>query len=255
MSTFFELLWVEIKIVLSNVKDSLINNAVFCGLVSLVSGYILKAFGTSDQLVSLQASSLIVSSIGFEVYRSIFRLLSDIEGDRYIQYYFTLPISNSLIFLQMISSFVVNGLIFAFSALIVLRIMLPHIIVLSDINYFMFTLTVIILGGFFGVFSLFLTAYTKSMMKVSNTLMRVLFPIWIIGGFQFSYSVARSISPFLGYLTLLSPYTYANEAMRSVLLGPSGFLNIYISFSVLGLMGLAMWALAIRKLRKKLDFI
>ncbi|QEK38397.1 ABC transporter permease [Candidatus Cytomitobacter primus] len=255
MITFWRLVQMESVIILKNVKDTLVNNAIFCGFIAVVSGYVLKAFGTSDSFASLQAASLIVSSIGFEVYRGLFRLLSDIEGDKHIQYYFTLPIPNMFIFLKMVCSFVLNGIIFATSSLIVLRIVLPSHIILSNINYFMFFLTVIVIGGFFGVFTFFLTAYTKNMMKISNTLMRILFPIWIMGGFQFSYAVAKSISPILGYMTLLSPYTYANEAMRSVILGSTGFMNIWTALSVLVVTSIIIWFIAMRKLRKRLDFL
>ncbi len=255
MIAFWNLLKMESMLVLKNVKDSLINNVIFCGLIAMVSGYILNAFGTSEYFAALQSASLIVSSIGFEVYRSIFRLLSDIEGDKHIQYYFSLPIPNVLVFVNIICSFVVNGMVFATSSLFILRVVLPQHIILANINYAMFLLTVVVISVFFGSFSIFLTAYTKSMMKVSNTLMRILFPIWIVGGFQFSYSIAKSISPILGYITLISPYTYANEAMRYVVIGSSNFINIWISLSVLSCLSVLVFVLSMKKLRKRLDFM
>ncbi|QEK37884.1 hypothetical protein FZC35_00595 [Candidatus Cytomitobacter indipagum] len=255
MITFLRLIQMECMIIVRNMTDSLINNAIFCTLIALVSGYIFKAFGTSSSFASLQAASLIVSVVGFESYRSIFRLLSDLEGEKHIQYYFTLPIANSLIFLKMVLSFVFNGVLFGTFSLFILRIVLFKHIILKNINFGLFFLTLTVIGGFFGTFSFFLAAYTKNMMKIGNTLMRILFPMWIIGGFQFSYAIAKSISPILGYIALCSPYTYANEAMRYVVLGSGDFINIWISLPVLIIFTLLCWVFGIRKLRKRLDFI
>lgn len=255
MVTFLRLVQAEFVIVVRNIKDHLINNSIFCVLVALVSGYVLKAFGTSDAFASLQSASLIVSVVGFESYRSIFKLLSDLEGDRHVQYYFSLPISSGFIFLKMVLAFILNGVISGTAALFVLRLVLHKHVNLQSINFILFYLSLIVIGGFFGTFSLFLAAYTKNMMKIGNTLTRILFPIWIVGGFQFSYSVAKSISPVLGCIALCSPYTYANEAMRYVMLGSRDFINIWVSLSCLLFATILCWIFGIKKLKKRLDFI
>ena len=46
------------------------------------------------------------------------------------------------------------------------------------------------------------------------------------GGFSFSFKIALSVAPVLAYISLISPYTYATEAIRSAALGAKDFMPI-----------------------------
>ncbi|QEK39096.1 ABC transporter permease [Candidatus Nesciobacter abundans] len=245
----------EVSVTIKSLKDAIINSVIWSAMIAVTSGYILQSFGMSKNYGEFQAASLITSAVGFETYRTIFRLLSDIEGEKIILYYFSLPIKSNVVFFRLCVIFALNGVIMSTVTLLVLKAVLWNQINIANINFALFYLVVIVIASLFATFSIFLTAYTPSMQKIGNTLMRVLFPIWFMGGYQFSFAAAKSISNVVACMSLVSPYMYANEAMRGIILSSGEFIPIWKCLTVLVIMTVIFWKIGISKIKRRLDII
>ncbi len=67
--------------------------------------------------------------------------------------------------------------------------------------------------------TLMLSALIPSMDKLDILWVRFIFPLWISGGFQFSWLSVHTTIPWLSYVMLANPITYTTEGVRAALLG------------------------------------
>ena len=255
MSIFFQLLKTDLKMLYKNLKDKAINAIIWTAALCIIATYILPAFGTSSQFSLIEAMGLIVGAIGFEIYTQIFLFLSDLEGEKHITYYFTLPIPNWLVFVKMATLYTINGLFLGFITIPVIKLIQGSAFHLMQINLPLFVLSLLVINVFFSFFAFFLISLIKNLEQCENIAMRIWFPLWFFGGFSFSFKIALSVAPIVAYISLISPYTYATEAVRSAVLGAKDFMPIWVSLSVLMLMTLFTGYLGIKRLQKRLDFI
>lgn len=255
MNIFFQLLKTDLKLFRKNIKDKTINVIIWSAALCTIATYILPAFGTSQDYSVLEALGIVIGVIGFETNAQIFLLLADLEGDRHLSYYFILPLSNFLIFVRLAILYTINGLFLCILTIPVIKLILGNRLDLTQIHVPYFIITLLITNLFFSFFSFLLLSFIKNIEQCENVLMRVLFPLWFFGGFSFSFKIALQTAPFLAYISLISPYTYATEAIRSASLGPLEYLPIEISFGVLILMTVLAGFFGIKRLKNKLDFI
>ncbi len=252
---FFDLIKEDIHLLSQTLFDKTINGLIWVVSTVAISAYILPALGVSASYGAFMAVGTIVGCGGFEIVTQMVNMLADFDGDKKITYHLTLPIPNWLLLVKM-------GLVFAFNSLFIstvsfftCKLVLWHSFNISIINYPRFILAGLLISLFFGFFTLFLVSITKSLMHLDNVFMRMAFPLWMLGGFQFSWMVLSSYSHSFALLNLLNPYTYATEALRAAALGQEGYLPFWLS--ILGLcFFIGLFAvLGIGRLKKRLDFV
>ncbi len=237
------------------IKDKFINLVIWATATTIVTTYILQAFGVSESFGAFQAGATIISAMGFELYPQIFSMIGDLHGEKYINYKLILPISNFMILLEKVVFFSINGLFMSVTMLPLIKMILLGRLDLFQINYFKFLLTLVITSVFFGFFTIFLTSLVKNIETIENVFMRILFPIWFFGCFQYSLKIANNISPILSGISLISPYSFACEAIRSSMLDPADYIPFFVSIAILSGMTVTAGIAGYYGLRKKLDFI
>jgi ABC-2 type transport system permease protein len=84
---------------------------------------------------------------------------------------------------------------------------------------------------------------------------RVVNPLFMLGGFFYSWGSIYKVSHIFGYVNLLNPLLYAMEGMRAASLGQVGFLPFYVC--VLAILGfIALFSMhAVCLLKKRLDCV
>ena len=108
---------------------------------------------------------------------------------------------------------------------------------------------------FFGVFTVAVTAYVGALSKMENVWSRFIFPLWFMGGFQFSWASIHTLSPKLSYVFLCNPVLYVMEGMRAALLGQADCLPwAWCCIALLGFTTIGWWY-AQYKMRRLLDFV
>jgi len=252
---FWQLFKADLAVFQQTFWDKLLNAMIWASTVVAITGYIMPAFGLSVEFGAFQAVGVVVSMSGFEVYPQLANFISDIDGDRHVNYLLTLPIPGWLLLVKMACFYTLNALLMAFAALVTSKLILLSRFNMSTIHLGKMILAFIVINAFFGFFTLWMVSLTKSILTMENTMMRVMYPLWFLGGFQFSWHVLHSMSPSLAYINLLNPYIYSFEGMRAATLGQEGYLNYWMCMAVLSAFTLVCGWWGIERLKKRLDFI
>lgn len=217
LQTFVTLLWRDARVFKRYTLNRLIDACVWSGTTLYISQYVLVKFGISSQFASFLILGNIASWGMFEVGSSISIILSDLQGANSLSYYLSLPVPSSWIFIRI-------GLMDAYKTFISTLPMIPigklilgNNILLSSINYPKLIVSYILAHLFFGFLGLFVASITPSLEYLSTVKMRILFPMWFLGCYQFTWHMLYETNPTLAYLNLLNPVTYIVEGMRGSL--------------------------------------
>ena len=226
---------------------------VFCSLV--VMGYVMQSFGLGIHYGCFQLAT-IMGTVGlFEIYGNSFRWMIDFEGDRHMSYYLTLPIRPSVVLWSMITSYVLMGLILSCFVLPFGKLILFNSFSLADISWIKFIIITIISNIFYGVFTVAVTAHVGAISKMENVWTRFIFPLWFMGGFQFSWGSIYNLSQPLSYVLLGNPVLYVMEGTRAALLGQKDCLPWWLCCVVLSFFTVLCWFYAKYKMKRLLDFV
>lgn len=251
---FWELLKTDLQLLLLRLKDKAIDALIWSSVTIVIIAYVLPEFGLKN-FGTFQAATIIISIMGFEINSQLYSWASGIEYRKHLFYLFTLPVPNWLIFLQKVVLFTINGIILGLIVLPTMKFFLRQEMNLLTISWWRLGLTLIVSSFFFSCLSLFLLGFVKRSEQVEHLLMRLIFPMWFLGGFQFSWLVLYKINSYLGWFSLLSPYTYANEAARSSILGPENFLSFWLCISILSVGSVVLGYQGYLMVKRKVDLI
>lgn len=253
---FLELLKADLSLLKTKLLDKVLDLTAWTSCIVITNGYLLQGFGMPPEFGNIQAFGLLASVMIFELHGNLFEMVADMSGRKHIGYLLTLPAgSNLTIISAKVAYFAINGLVSAGIIFPLIKILLPLRLNLMAVDYPRALLALLLISLFFGWFTIFVTSIVKNVSEVKSAIVRILLPMMFLGCFAFTYKVAEKISPTLSKLCLLSPSTYATEAIRSATLGPEGYLPFWLTTSVLcGLTFVAAF-FGYRGLKNRLDFI
>lgn len=254
LQTFWQLLVSNFHTFKPRITDQIINGLLWAAINITVFGFIMTTRG-----VSIDYGSFIVVSIasvqGFFIpVHNVILLVSDMndQGSN-LHYELTLPTPQWSVFVKYAlansyQGFITTLLMIPFGKLILWnRFSLQYFSFLKF--YFLISLTCL----FSGFFALFLASRIQDLFKISNMWQRIIFPLWFLAGFQFSWKNLYEISPMLAYCNLCNPLTYALEGGRAAALDPA--LSLPYWNCVIALIGFTslFGYLGVSNLRKRLD--
>lgn len=249
---FWALLHTDLKLLSSGLKDKVIDSFIWGSLTIVIMTYVMPEFGLKNFGV-FQAATIIISVIGFETYFQLYNLSSSIERRDHLFYLLTLPVPSWVIFLQKVVLFTINGIILSLMMIPIMKLFLGQEMNLQAISWGALFITIVVSSFFFACLAIFLLSLVQRADQVEHLFMRLIFPLWFLGGFQFSWKILYKLNPYLGYFGLLSPYTYANEAIRVTILGPANYLPFWLCIGVLSLSSLVLGACGYYTVKRKLD--
>ena len=252
---FFQMLRADLLIFKKEVVDKIINSMIYTTTFIVISAYLLPSFGVSSSYGLMIAAGLVAGVGIFELFMAVVNFTQDLEGDRMINFYLTLPIPAWIIFAKKaVYSAITAGVISLF-VLPVTKLLLWNQFSLISINWFKFALIFVVMNFFWGIMALFLVTTIKHMGQISNVWMRVVFPLYIFGGFQFTWYSMYAISPWFAIVDLGNPFVYGIEGTRAALLGQAGYLNFWLCVGVLAVLCVVIFLIALRRLKTKLDYV
>ncbi len=223
--------------------------------VVAVAGYLLPAFGIDIAYGSFMVAGMCATAGLFEVFPSVMNLVADFEGDRIISFYSTLPMPTSFVFIRLFLNYSLSAIPIALWVIPLSKLVLWNQFELSSIHVPKFLVAVVFISFLYGALILWVTSYVKRLETINSVWMRFLYPMWFLGGFQFSWYVLYGFSPTFAYLNLLNPFTYVMEMIRSSLLGQEGYINYWVCLVALTVFIVLFMSHGIKRLKKKLDFI
>ncbi len=252
---FWQLLKTDLATLYDQLHDKIINSMIWVSTVVAISAYLLPAFGLSPAYGAFLAAGSIVSSAGFEIFPQMVQFVSDLDGERNISYYLTLPIPSWLLLVKHICFYITNCMLISTVAIPTCKLVLLNRLDLSQLSIIRLIIAVFMINTLFGVLTLWFISYTKNVGGMGNTFMRIIYPLWFLGCFQFSWKVLYGFSPILAYINLLNPYVYAMELLRGVMLDPKDSLSFGLCILMLSVFIVLLSWHAIYRLKKRLDCI
>lgn len=235
--------------------DKLINFMIWTTCLVMVNAYLMPLFGLSKLYANFILAGICAAAGLFEVFPSTVTLITDFEGDNITSYYLTLPLRSTFVWLRLLIYYAVSSASLSIFVLPVGKLLLWDQFSLSQISITSFAIMFILANLFYGALTLWLASKVKNMTKISNVWMRFIFPMWFLGGFQFSWATLNAISPAFGYISLVNPMIYIMEGFRAAILGQAGYLPLWFCASMLAVACIVLTANSIHRLRKRLDFI
>lgn len=222
----------DLKLLLTQIKDKAIDALLWGGMTLIVMAHVMPVLGLKG-FGLFQAATIFVGVVGFEIYHQLFLLVMNVENRSHLFYLFTLPVPVWIVFLQKIIFYTLNGLILSLLMIPLSKIILWDQMNLTTIAWGKLFLILVVTSFFFSCLLLLLFSRAQKTEQVEHLFMRMLFPLWFLGGFQFSWKTVYDLNPYVGYLGLISPYTYAHEAARVAVLGQQNFLSFWLCIIVL----------------------
>lgn len=255
LQVFYALLKSDLLILRYNILDKLINLCIYVSVIVCVSQYLLPALGLPDSYgIFMFAGSLAMAGL-FEVFPGAMALVNDFENEKTILYQLSLPIKSWLVILRL-------GIYYGINSFFLMLCMLPlgQLLLINKFNFLqvnLFKLLVIIYFAslFYGIFTLWFASKVKNSYVIGNIWMRFVFPMFQLGGLQFSWKVLHSRYPYFAYLDLLNPVIYITESFRSVILGQEEYISFWLCIFTINCFSLLFGIFAFKALKKRLDYI
>lgn len=234
--------------------NSVINVWIWVGLTGFVAGYLLQHFGMAQDFGPFQFAAAVGTLGLFEYWVWIFDLLGDIENDNVIGYQLTLPCSAHIVFAAHVGYYALSALMQSLAALPIGFILFWRQLPIMSVSWGWFALILLASSIFYGVFALWVATVIGSSEKIHNLWGRVLFPLWFLGGYQFSFAAAQAAMPWLAFLMLFNPMTYIMEGFRGAIIG-GDTIPVWVCVLVLSGLCVPLFFDAVRRFRKQLDFV
>lgn len=252
---FYKLVATHLLIARQHIVDQIINLYIWTCCTLVIMGYIMQSFGLASNYGCFQFAS-IVGAVGlFEIYNAAARNIMDIDGDRTISYYLTLPARPAVVLLAMALSYAIVGIFLTIVVLPLGKIIFYNQLSLTQISWFKFVVIASLANIFFGIFAIAVTAHVGTIGKMRNIWSRFIWPLWFLGCYQFSWAAIYSKSPMLGYLFLCNPVMFVMEGMRGALLGIPDCLPWEICCAAICFFIVIVWNYGHYKMKQPLDFV
>ncbi len=255
LHTFWQLLRTDMYIFKKIVIGRMIDVTFWLTIFLFVFAFLYPELGMDQGFAAFFAIGAISSCIFWSLWGTTSAFIADLEGNKTIDYYLTLPISSTWVFIR---HAVANAIRAATPALMVIpisKVILLDKFSLLQICWWKLSLIFVVYSVFIGLFSLFIASLVKNMNHIFKVEVRILFPLWFMGGTNFPWFILNKTFPKLSYVILANPLLYSMEGMRAAALGQNNYINYWTCLLMLIVWGLIFGTIGIYRLKKRLDCI
>lgn len=233
----------------------LIDRLSWVATLTIVMAYFMPAFGLTKAFGPFLLAGFVPSIGILETYSSAAAIVADLEGNRVLSFYLTLPVPPWLVFVRMVLFYALQYAALSFLVIPFGSCLLPNPVQWAAVSWWRLGIIFLLINLFCGVLVVWMASIITSMRVLGKMWSRLIHPAWFVGGFQFSWFVVYDIWPRAAYLFLLNPVVYTMEGMRAAFLGQEGFLPFWLCCVVLLVVSIVLTICAIKNFRKRLDFI
>jgi ABC-type polysaccharide/polyol phosphate export permease len=250
------LLFRSIAIYNKQLIDRSIDAVVWIATTLIIAEYVMPLFGINDKQYG---TFILIGNFAiwglFEMLTSVGIFLGDIQGDKSISYYMSLPLPSYIIFIEQSFASAYRSMTSSILILPIGKLILGTDFIISTINWPKFIFACFMINIFYGFFTIFLASYCDNLSNLTMIRSRIIFPLWFLGCFQFQWGMLYKVLPFLAYIDLGNPLTFILEGIRSSTLGPEKYLPFWICMGMLIFFSILFGYLGIQKLKQRLDCI
>lgn len=250
--TFAALVYRDVTIFMPFLVEKFINALVWIGSVTIAFEYIFPQLGMPRMGGFIAVGGMIAWNF-FAMLGHINTFLADLEGEKSISYYLTLPISQGLVITRMAVSIGIQGIILSLFFLPVLKLLLGSGLSFAQLSYSKFFFIYCSYNFLYGAMTLVFVSLVKHVYGVMTIWQRYMWTLWYFGCAQFSWETLYKVNPAIAYINLLNPVTYAMEGTRAAVFGQEGSLNYWYCCAMIWIFtSLALW-IGVKRLKKRLD--
>jgi ABC-2 type transport system permease protein len=244
---------------LSLLRYSLLNRLInMCAWVTaniIVAGYVFPELGMMRQFGMFLLAGLFASIGFFELYGRVAELVRDMSGDKAILYYATLPISVRLFVIRLVLNGALTSTIVGLAILPFGKLLLGNEFSISAVRWGYLCLMMLLANFLYSAAAVLIATFIYRIENISNVWIRIAYPLWFVGCYQFSYQALKQALPTLAWINLANPAVYVAEGMRAALIGQEGFVPIGLCCGVVALAGVICTGASIMSLRSRLDLV
>lgn len=253
---FWQMLKVDLLIYKRSIVSQLIDAAVWVSCNISVATYIFPVLGMPLTFGSLIAASSIASGAVWAIwsFNSIF--VSDLSGDRKINYFLTLPIPSWLIFVKQAAAYAIRTSIVYGALLPFCKLLMPMRLDLSSFSLIKYIVILLVSNLCTSFLAQFMGGFIKNLLYLDSISTRVIMPLWTLGCSQFAFDTLYKMNPIVAQIDLLNPVIYIMEGMRAAIFNEN---TQHLSFSIC-LVALCLFCIffvlvSSWRLKKRLDFV
>jgi len=221
----------------------------------IVFGYFMPQVGVSTSYGPFILIGAIASFGIFDIIGQVGELIFDIEGERSITFTLALPIPSWVVLSQLALKWALNTFLLCVPLFFIGKLILWTRFDLTQISLWRTLIIFPSICLFFGFFSLWITGIVRKIDSLSSLFLRLINPIFMFGGYFFTWKDITVLSPILSYILLINPMIYVMEGLRAACLGQEGYLPFWICCCVLWIFTLTLGAHGIRLLKRRLDCV
>ena len=253
-TTFYALLCKDITIYNKRWMSRSIDAVVWAGSSLIIAHHIMPLFGITDPAYGTfnLIGNLAIWGL-FEMLTSIGLFLGDLQGEKTIGYYLSLPLPSWLLFTEQAFASAYRSMASSILILPLGKLILGNNLILANINWPCFIIAFCMINIFYGFFTLLISSYIQDLSALTMVRSRIMFPLWFLGGFQFPWKMLYSVAPKLAYLSLCNPIIYVMDGIRSTILPKEQYLPFWLCMGMLILFSALFGYIGTQRLKHRLD--
>ncbi len=191
---------------------------------------------------------------GYTRFFPALRIVADLQGDRSLYYYLTLPLPQWMVFAALALSTSLELLAIYVWVLPVAKLVLWNSFHLSWLGCAKVACVFICAQLFYGTWILFIASIpVASIEELSIKHYQYVQPFFWTGGYYFTWHLLYTKSHFFAYLLLANPLIYATEGMRSAIFNNPESLPVWLCCLMLLIFTTVIGFIAVRRMMKKVD--
>ena len=255
LRTFWQIVFREIVIFRKVIVSKIIDLLIMISANIIVFTYLMPSFGLKSNYGPFIVIGLIPAIALFEAIPRTSTLVMDMTGNKKISYLLTLPMPSFMSIGAIAMGWASSSFLYTIFILPIAKIFLFNKFDLSNFSFFKFLISFTSIQIMLGFFSLFLASMIKDMKYMSWIWARIVNPLFMLGGFFYSWHSINAISHIAGTINLFNPIMLSTEAIRASVLGQSGYLPFWLSVLAIWFFILIFSTLGIMKIKKRLDCV
>lgn len=253
LRVFFALTRRDLRAFFKGMYGRIFDNIIIFSTSILLFVYFMPLLGLASNFALMIFSSCFVIFSFFDCVGFAGLTVMDIEGDRTIVHSIGAPMPSGLILAQIAISWALRMGLLNLLGIVIGKCLLWERLDLTQVYWGKFAVAYVSIYLMWGFFSLWLAALVRNLSNIGTIYVRVANPMFMFGAYMFPWATAYKVAPWIGYVLLLNPMVYANEALRSSIMGPSGFLPFSFALCALWCLTLFFALMSIRLLKRRLD--
>lgn len=255
LKTIMYVVYYNLCIFKEKIFDECVNFLIWGCISTFVTGTLLVKSGLSDSFASVQFCGVIANVGLWMSFHEIVGFIMDIEHKKKIYYDLSIPLPSYLFFLAKVIYYAIRFSILTIIISILSKLIMYNIISFESMVIWKFGIIFIVANIFYGAWIIFISSIIKKSQNISNLFGRIQFPLWFMGGFQFSWITLYQANRYIAYLDLCNPILYINEGFKNAILGIPGILPFWGLVAIIVGFSIVLFYVGFRRLKMQLDFI